>query len=381
MFWPDRQKPGASPGALRPRPGAARRQEEPGQGRGRRGGCPDAEPGCGGRGAAGTRTPPWPALRALPSSAGAGQLRGLPRGPRKRRRRRELCRERPPALPPARGPAACWAGISSLGPGCRPSPGPCPQAPGGARGGRAAGVTPRAGRPRAGASPLRKVSSPPVRVVGLRARLPRGTLGATAGVPGTCASARVTQRLRSHGYAGQFANAPAPRARQASGSRVPLTPGALGSVRLRRGARTCWCPCPPVPPAWVASAGPRLRALPVGTAPEGVPCSPPRAPRRAPDHGLWHGARSLAPLCPPPATAATSTAHGTSRPRAPRQEAPAASGRSPSVAECKCPSCSDPGPPHLPESLAERPLLRVRSLPFTRLPHALAPVICVGLVK
>lgn len=148
---------------------------------------------------------------------------------------------------------------------------------------------------------------------------------------------------------------------------------------------------PPVPPAWVASAGrecprapslrPRLRALPVGTAPEGVPCSPPRAPRRAPDHSLWHGALRLAPLCPPPATAATSTAHGTSRPRAPCKEAPAASGRSPSVAECKCPSCSDPGPPHLPESLAKRPLLRGRSLPFTWLPHALAPVIRVGLVK
>lgn len=188
MFWPDRQKPGASPGALRPRPGAARRQEEPGQGRGRRGRCRDAEPGCGGRGAAGTRTPPRLALCALPSSAGAGQLRGLPRGPGKRRRRRE--------------PRGVLGG-SSLGPGCRPSPSPCPQAPGGARGGRAAGVTPRAGRSRAGALPLRKVSSPPVRVVGLRARLPSGTLGATAGVPGTCASARVTQRLRSHGYAGQ----------------------------------------------------------------------------------------------------------------------------------------------------------------------------------
>lgn len=180
-----------------------------------------------------------------------------------------------------------------------------------------------------------------------------------------------------------IANAPAPRARQASGPRVALTPGALGSVRLRRGTRTRWCPCPPpVPPVWVASAGrecprarslrPRLRALPVGTAPEGVPCSPPRAPRRAPDHSLWHGALRLAPLCPPPATAATSTAHGTSRPRAPCKEAPAAS---------KCPSCSDPGPPHLPESLAARALLRVRSLPFTRLPHALAPVIRVGLVK
>lgn len=42
-----------------------------------------------------------------------------------------------------------------------------------------------------------------------------------------------------------IANAPAPRARQASGPRVALTPGALGSVRLRRGTRTRWCPCPP----------------------------------------------------------------------------------------------------------------------------------------
>lgn len=49
-----------------------------------------------------------------------------------------------------------------------------------------------------------------------------------------------------------IANAPAPRARQASGPRVALMPGALGSVRLRRGTQTRWCPCPPpcLPRGW-----------------------------------------------------------------------------------------------------------------------------------